>query len=283
MMLIHAKTLEKYTMRATDGELGSLADFYVDGDTLHLRYFVGDTRTWFFGGKVLLSPHAFTNVDKENMAIDVDATKAQIKDSPKPEEHEPINRKYEKELNEHYGWPLYWFGPAAPLNQTYGAGSPASAPLIPPVHIPERKNLEGTADEIRTGADEAQTEAQYQEQTRLFSLEELTGYTIHAKGGKVGKVVDFIIEKADDWLVRYFVVDTGGFLQRELVLVLVEDVEEVAWYDHAILVKTSKAQIESAPAHSREKGLTKDDEKTVYEHYGKTPHWKHEGSLGNSN
>lgn len=85
-MLLHAKTLETFTMSARDGELGHLNDFFVDSHTLQLRYFVGDTRTWFFGGKVLLSTKAFKEIDKENGSISVDATKQQIKDSPKPDE-----------------------------------------------------------------------------------------------------------------------------------------------------------------------------------------------------
>lgn len=271
-MLIHAKRLENFTMRATDGELGLLEDFYVDRHTLKLRYFVGNTRTWFFGGKVLLSPNAFMDVDVEDLSIAINATKKQIKDSPKPEDQAPIHRDYEKQLNDHYGWPTYWNVPAVPVSTTYGTNQTTGAPLIPPFIPRGQSNLDGTVEGNKTGADERQLDEQYQVQ--LFSLNELIGSKVHAKGGEVGKIIDFIIHKSDDWHIRYIVIDTGGFLKREPVVVTMDSLKEVTWFDNSVILDVSSEKIESAPEHAIDDPLTSDYEKLIYQHYEQTPYWE---------
>lgn len=274
MMLLHAKTLETFTMSARDGELGHLNDFFVDSHTLQLRYFVGDTRTWFFGGKVLLSTKAFKEIDKENGSISVDATKQQIKDSPKPDEQAPINRYYERELNNHYGWPTYWGTPAVPVTSTYGTNAAAGAPLIPPVYVPNSENPEGTDEAIKTGTDEQQMEKMQQDQIHLFSLDELRGYHVHAKGGEVGKIIDFVVEKSDDWHVRYMVIDTGGFMQKEPVLLSMSALKDVTWFDKTLTVSVEKKRIETAPEHEKENPITREYEASLHAHYSLKPYWE---------
>lgn len=272
-MLIHAKTLETYTMSAQDGELGQLSDFFVDSHTLQLRYFVGDTRTWFFGGKVLLSTKSFQDINKEDSFITINATKQQIKDSPKPDEHAPINQFYEKELNNHYGWPTYWGTPAVPVTSTYGTNAAAGAPLIPPVYVPNSENPNEMGQTIKRGTEEQRIEEIHQEQSHLFSIDELRGYHVHAKGGEVGKVIDFVIEKSDDWYVRYLVIDTGGFMKKEPVLISMSVLKDVTWFDKSLTIGIDKKLIDSAPEHDKEKPISREYEQALYTHYNLTPYW----------
>ena len=45
-------------LRATDGEIGHVRDFYFDDKTWTIRYLVADTGGWLTDRQVLISPHA---------------------------------------------------------------------------------------------------------------------------------------------------------------------------------------------------------------------------------
>ncbi|WP_059105594.1 PRC-barrel domain-containing protein [Shouchella shacheensis] len=277
-MLVHAKTLETFAMSAEDGELGKIDDVYMDAQDYAVRYFVGDTRTWFFGGKVLLSPRSFSSLDYEEGSVNVNATKEQIKDSPKPDEHAPIKRHYEQELSDHYGWPYYWAAPgqpglAAPMSGT--GGTPVPGPLVPPV-LTERENKKQTKEDVRTESAEQEREARYpNEEQYLHSLNELIGYNVHARGGEFGNVTDFLLEEVDNqWFVRYFVADTGGVFRNEPTLISMDWIKEVTWLDHAIVVDMDREKLDHAPPHTHEVPLTRKRESELHHYYGRTPYWE---------
>jgi len=51
----------------------------------------------------------------------------------------------------------------------------------------------------------------------LRSLKDLEGYTVSATDGELGSVEDLFLDDRR-WVVRYLVVNTGGFLDRRDVL-----------------------------------------------------------------
>jgi hypothetical protein len=55
-MLRSLKELQGYTVRATDGDVGSLGDFYFDDQSWTIRYLVIDTGNWLKGRRVLIPP-----------------------------------------------------------------------------------------------------------------------------------------------------------------------------------------------------------------------------------
>lgn len=55
-MLINAARLEGLAIRATDGDLGSIEEFYFDDETWALRYLTVNTGDWLSGRQVLISP-----------------------------------------------------------------------------------------------------------------------------------------------------------------------------------------------------------------------------------
>ncbi|WP_198507846.1 PRC-barrel domain-containing protein [Bacillus sp. FJAT-45037] len=267
-MLLRAKDLKSYSMLASDGELGSLDDFYFDSDTATIRYFVGDTRTWFFGGKVLLSPLSFSNIDRDNERIAVKATKDQIKDSPKPEEHEPVTRKYEKQLSTYYGWEGYWGGADRPRDMT---GFQAHAPMMPPIFNPE---VPRNQEEQRLQADAATVkDTEFDQDQHLISVEDIKGYTVYSKGGEVGKIHDCVIDDKT-WKIRYFVVNVGGFFNKELVLVSVEWLTDVDWKSHIITVGLDNELIENAPELESGQVITVEDETKLHVHYNRPTYWQ---------
>ncbi|MCM3713909.1 PRC-barrel domain-containing protein [Halalkalibacter oceani] len=245
-LILKAKNLKRFTMRATDGDIGSIDDFYFDDESFVVRYFIGDTRTWFFGGKVLLSPEAFTDVHIADESISVNATKEQIKDSPKPDEKEPISRQYERELGQYYGW--------------------GAAPLTQP-----RRSLFG--EEAVEPHERAAVDLETREESHLQSVNDVRNYRVHAINGEVGRVSDFLLE-SDTWNIRYLEVDVGGFLSKELVLVSTDWISEINWRDRTITVNVDKERIEAAPDYFEETPLTREDEMRLYRHYDQPPYWE---------
>src|SRR5471032_2208548 len=95
-------------LRASDGEIGHVKDFYFDDKNWAVRYLVADTGSWLTGRQVLLSPHAVTGLYQPGKLLLLKYTKKQIEDSPSIESHKPVSRQYEADYYQYYGWPNYW-------------------------------------------------------------------------------------------------------------------------------------------------------------------------------
>jgi uncharacterized protein YrrD len=81
-MLRSMNDLEGYAIRATDGTIGHVKDFYFDDQAWVIRYLVVDTGTWLSSRKVLISPIAIGRPDWAEQVLPVSITKEQVKNSP---------------------------------------------------------------------------------------------------------------------------------------------------------------------------------------------------------
>ena len=97
-----------YAIRATDGDLGTVDEFYFDDETCSIRYIVVETGNWLVGRKSLISPAAFCKLELESRTLSVNLTRAQVNGSPDIDTQRPIYRQHEAELHEYYQWP--WRG-----------------------------------------------------------------------------------------------------------------------------------------------------------------------------
>lgn len=97
-----------YHVQATDDEIGHIEDFVIDDETWEIRYLIVDTRNWWPGKKVLLSPEWIDRVSWDEMKVFVNLPKEAIKEAPEFSKDQPITRDYEIELHSHYQRPNYW-------------------------------------------------------------------------------------------------------------------------------------------------------------------------------
>ncbi len=134
-MLRSLKEIKGYSIRATDGDIGSIHDFYFDDAIWVVRYMLVDTGKWLPGRKVLLSPAPAGRADRPNQAVPVALRRRQVEDSPGIDTDQPISRQQEVELTTHCGWPVYWGDPFASPGVTMAPLSAAS--MAPVVEIPE--------------------------------------------------------------------------------------------------------------------------------------------------
>jgi hypothetical protein len=97
-----------YHIQAADGEMGHVEDFIVDDETWAVRYLVIDTRNWWPGKKVLVSPRWIDSVSWSESKVFVNLTREAIKQSPEYLEESLLTRDYEAALYRHYNRPAYW-------------------------------------------------------------------------------------------------------------------------------------------------------------------------------
>jgi PRC-barrel domain protein len=109
-MLRNVKDLRGYRIRAIDGVIGKIDDFYLDDETWAVRYLVVDTGTWLSGRKVLISPIALGHAGWMGRQLPVALTRAQMERSPDIDTTKPVSRQHEAQYFGYYGYPYYWVG-----------------------------------------------------------------------------------------------------------------------------------------------------------------------------
>jgi uncharacterized protein YrrD len=110
-------TVSTYDIQAVDGELGHVGDFVIDDQTWAIRYLIIDTRNWWPGKKVLVSPKWIERVSWDESKVFVNLSRETIKKSPEFTEGSLLNRDYETRLHKHYDRKGYWVDePAAKVH-----------------------------------------------------------------------------------------------------------------------------------------------------------------------
>ncbi|NVN91218.1 MAG: PRC-barrel domain containing protein [Desulfuromonadales bacterium] len=100
--------VSSYHIQAADGDIGHVDDFIIDDETWAIRYLVIDTRNWWPGKKVLISPHWIDKISWEASKVFINLTRASIKQSPEYTEELLLTRDYENGLHAHYNRQGYW-------------------------------------------------------------------------------------------------------------------------------------------------------------------------------
>lgn len=97
-----------YHIQALDGDIGHVEDFIIDDDTWTIRYLVVDTRNWWPGKKVLISPQWIERVSWSESKIHVNLPLEAIKQAPEYTDEFLLSRDYETILHIHYNRTVYW-------------------------------------------------------------------------------------------------------------------------------------------------------------------------------
>jgi len=97
-----------HNIQATDGEIGHVEDFIIDDETWAIRYLIIDTKNWWPGKKVLVSPKWIDRVSWSERKAFVNLSREAIKQSPEFMEESLLTRDYESALHRHYNRQGYW-------------------------------------------------------------------------------------------------------------------------------------------------------------------------------
>jgi hypothetical protein len=106
----------------------------------------------------------------------------------------------------------------------------------------------------------------------LRNLEDLTGYKLLAKDGEIGVVSDFYFDDRK-WSVRYLVVDVGGWILKERVLISTLALETSDWVHRVFPVALTQDQVKNSPEVDLDKPVSRQHEIALHEYYGWTPYW----------
>jgi sporulation protein YlmC with PRC-barrel domain len=228
-MIQSIKQLYGDKLAATDGEIGTVKDFYFDDRRWAIRYLVADTGSWLTGRQVLISPHAVDHLYQPGQLVFVKLTRKQIEDGPAIETHQPVSRQYELRYFEYYGWPAYWQGDGLWGHSGFPMVSPPS-----PKPMSEQAVATGTQSDIAAA--------------HLRSTQAVNGYHVKANDGLTGHVSDFMMEDKN-WAIRHLVVKTGHRLSGKEVEIPTDKIIRISYEESTVFVDLTMAGIEQSPAH----------------------------------
>jgi sporulation protein YlmC with PRC-barrel domain len=106
----------------------------------------------------------------------------------------------------------------------------------------------------------------------LHNMKDLRGDKIAARDGEIGQV-DQVYFDDEDWRVRYFVVDTGGWLSGRKVLISPVSIDRSKSSEHAIAVALSRDQVEHSPGVDADKPVDRQYEEAYARYYGYSLYW----------
>lgn len=228
-MVQSIKQLYGHHLGGTDGDIGTVKDFYFDDQRWVVRYVIVDTGSWLSGRQVLITPHAFTTLEHTGKRLLVNLTKRQIEECPLVETHRPVSRQIEADVYRYYGLPIYWQG-----GGIWGMGSlPVSDPAVAQVQGDASVEIDRTK-----AADDP----------HLRSAQEVNGYRIQANDGEIGHISDFLMD-GQNWAIRHLVIKTGGWFSGREVQIPTDAVEQVKYAQEAVSVNLTREVIQNSPQY----------------------------------
>ncbi len=221
-MLRPAFQMKGYVIRATDGDIGQVEDFYFDDRFWTVRYAVVDTGKILPGNRVLISPIAIDGASSGERLVSVGLSTEQVENSPHRDADAPLSRQQEAEYFRYYRWPYYW--------TAVGIWGPFAHP---------RDMRAEQSEEVPTPADESGD-------PHLRSMNEAGGYHIQATDDEVGHIEDFIVDD-ETWEIRFLVIDTSNWWFGKKVLLPPHWIDRVGWSYRKAYVDLSREKIRGAP------------------------------------
>jgi hypothetical protein len=251
VMLYSVSDLQGYTIRATDGDIGTLRTLYFDEADWGVSHAVIDTGSWITGKHVLVSPEVLGQPDAHNKHLTVNLTREEIQDCPELNTHDTAHGPYSGVAHTRARRPVFWSSDPFVLNSL--AGRPGGSPLpAQPPAAPSPTAAPSVTEQAHGPA--------------LYSSRKIIGYYIQARDGEMGHVEDFIMD-TDAWHIRYMVVDTKNWWPGKKVLVSPQWIEAIRWDDAHVTVDLSREQIKTSPEYDPSKPIPRDYESRLHDHY----------------
>lgn len=113
----------------------------------------------------------------------------------------------------------------------------------------------------------------------LRNVKDLEGYAVGATDGTIGHVKDFYFDD-QAWVVRYFVVEAGGWLLSRKVLVSPIALSRPDWAARLLNVGMTKEQVRNSPDIDTDKPVSRQHEIEFSGYYGYPYYWGGTGYWG---
>ena len=113
----------------------------------------------------------------------------------------------------------------------------------------------------------------------LRSVSDLEAFRIGASDGAIGSVKDFYFDD-EAWVIRYVVVDTGGWLGGREVLISPFSIGTPDWDEQILPVTITKEQVKHSPIVDTDKPVSRQHEAGYLGYYGYPYYWGGTGLWG---
>ncbi len=265
-MLRSVKDLEGYVVRASDGPIGHVKDFFFDDRSWVVRYLVVETGSWLKSRKVLISPVALRGPEWTARLLPVAITKEQVRNSPDVDTHLPVSRQHEVQYADYYGDPYYW---ESVRQGNVGSHQDPIAPRYDVIGSIQAKRAEHAEAIART------TSGSESDNPHLRSCRAVMRYLVHANDGNVGEVGGMLLDDAI-WAIRYLVVSTGDWWGGHQVLIAPRWIDDVSWDEASVSVGLTRQAIKDAPDYDPTVSLERPAEESLFQHHGRPGYWTNE-------
>ena len=104
------------------------------------------------------------------------------------------------------------------------------------------------------------------------SATQLKECSLRAWDGEIGRVQDLYFDSLH-WTLRYFVVDTGKWLNHRSVLISPESVLTPEWDNHLLPTELTQEQIRQSPGLESDQPVSRQYETAMRTHCGWQPYW----------
>jgi len=229
-MLWNASSLNGFSIEASDGTIGKVADLLFDDSNFNIRWLVVETGGWFSSKKVILPVSNLGKPNRELRVFPVNLTKQMVKDSPDLDFDAPVSRQIEARSLNYYGWEPYMGGALFPMSNAVAAS------MLP--H--EEMQLTPQEREIHHAKDRGDP--------HLRSAVNTTGYHLHAKDGEIGHILDFLVDD-QTWSIRYIAVDNNNWWPGKISLILPRSIGGINWLDKMVFLTVDRQKVKDAPEY----------------------------------
>ena len=91
-----------YHIHAIDGDIGHADGFLVEDTSWSVRYIKIDTKNWWPGEKVLISPRSIRAIEATDRLIQLDVSRQKVKDAPRYHPAVTVDGAYEELFRKYY-------------------------------------------------------------------------------------------------------------------------------------------------------------------------------------
>lgn len=113
----------------------------------------------------------------------------------------------------------------------------------------------------------------------LRNIEELEKYGVQANDGPIGHVKDFFFDD-ESWVVRYLIVDTGGWLSNRKVLISPISIGKLEADKKILQVLLTREQVKNSPDIDTDMPVSRQHEMSYLGYYGYPYYWGGNGLWG---
>lgn len=92
-----------YHIHASDGQIGHVEDFLIEDGDWSIHYLIVDTKNWWPGKRVLVSPRSVREINWAAGIVNLHVDRKKVKDSPEYDASMSIDRAYENRFHNYYG------------------------------------------------------------------------------------------------------------------------------------------------------------------------------------